>query len=102
MWRRLAVTVVLISVIVIFVSMAGKRMIENSEVFAIAQREISTRFGSEGGTPTLTMLGSYQFSEGLISGQANFTLTRNKRCYPVEAKKGFGNWTVSVAGEFKC
>ena len=102
MWRRLAVTVVLISVIVIFVSMAGKRMIENSEVFAIAQREISTRFGSEGGTPTLTMLGSYQFSEGLISGQANFTLTHNKRCYPVEAKKGFGNWTVSVAGEFKC
>ena len=51
MWRKLAVTVVLISVMVIFVSMAGKRMIENSEVFAIAQRETF-----EGEVPILNAL----------------------------------------------
>lgn len=102
MSRKLTISAVLLALIVVFVTFAGRSMIERSGVFDAAQSAVRDRFGVAGGALRLRWFAPFQFSEGATSGKSSFTLVRDERCYPIDALVDSGKWTVTVRGEIKC
>ena len=102
MWKKLGITAVLVLLISVVVTFAGRNAIVSSPVFAEAQRAVRARFGAAGGALEVRLFAPFQFSEGVRSGIADFTLVRDDRCYPIKARMNDGRWTVTALKELKC
>ena len=97
LFRKLSITVVLLTVIVILVSAAGKRMIESSPVYQASCIELKKQYGVNPADLSIRLLAPFKFSEGDSAGVAEFVLCNLNGCYEVKAKKSGGLWQVSTA-----
>lgn len=94
---KLARASALISVIVVLVAIAGRWMISSSPIFQLAKQEIQKQHGHPPNNLTMPLLRQFSFSEGQVSGNADFYLcTKESDCYKVDASKKNGAWVISV------
>lgn len=95
--KKLAITSILIGIIVLLVAFAGRWMIGSSPIFQQAKLDVQRQYGHSPSTLRMPLLTKFSFSEGQVSGKAEFCLcAEGGDCYRIRADKSNGIWAIAV------
>lgn len=95
--KKLGITLVFLTAIVLVIGYMGREMIKSSPVYDASRLELQRQFGVSPADLSIRYLWPFQFSEGESNGLAEFVICDKDACYQVKAQKKLGAWTIATA-----